>query len=327
VDTPARLLRLLVLLTSRPQWSAQEITDRLEVTPRTLRRDVTRLRDLGYPIESTTGPYGGYTLGAGGRLPPLLLDDDEAVAVSVGLRELSRLADPMIAEAALGALAKVAQVLPSALRDRVSALAEVTEGIGGPARGEDDPAVDVGTLMMLAMACRRLERIRFDYRTGEGQASRRHAEPHRLVSLRRRWYLVAFDLDRDDWRTYRIDRISNPISTGARSTPRTAPDAAALVSEGVALRIYDIQAVVRAHCPPSVAAHEISPTIGVVDAGPDDAQTTIVRIGGDADWIARYLAGLPFRVEVLEPDEVRAEVRRLAHRLLREHPAPKIHNS
>jgi predicted DNA-binding transcriptional regulator YafY len=322
VDTPARLLRLLVLFTSRAQWSAQELTDRLAVTPRTLRRDITRLRDLGYPIESTTGPYGGYTLGAGGQLPPLLLDDDEAVAVSVGLRELSRIADPVIAEAALGALAKVAQVLPSALRDRVSALAEVTEGLGGPspAGGETDPAVDVATLMMLAMACRRLERIRFDYRTGEGDTSRRHAEPHRLVSLRRRWYLVAFDLDRDAWRTYRIDRVANPVSTGVRSTPRPVPDATALVSEGVAVRVYDVQAVVRVHCPPRVAAREIPPTIGVVEPGPDDASTTIVRIGGDLDWLSRYIAGLPFRCDVLEPDAVRTEIRRVAHRLLREHP-------
>jgi predicted DNA-binding transcriptional regulator YafY len=266
VDTPARLLRLLVLFSSRPQWSAGELTARLEITTRTLRRDVTRLRELGYPIESTTGPYGGYVLGAGGRLPPLLLDDDEAVAVSVGLRDLSGVADPVIAEAALAALAKLAQVLPSALRDRVAALAEVTERIGGPdpARHGDGPAVDVTTLMTLAMACRGLERIRFDYRTGEGQTSRRHADPHRLVSLRRRWYLVAFDLDRDDWRTFRIDRISNPISTGVRATSRPAPDATALVSEGVAVRAYDVQAIVRVHCRTDVAARQIAPTVGVI---------------------------------------------------------------
>ncbi len=239
MDTPARLLRLLVLFSSRPQWSADELTDRLEVTARTLRRDVTRLRDLGYPIESATGPYGGYTLGAGGRLPPLLLTDDEAVAVSVGLRDLSRVADPVIAEAALAALAKLAQVLPSALRERVTALGEVTEGIGRPdppRAGDDHPSVDLTTLMTLAMASRGQERMRFDYRTGEGQTSRRHVEPHRLVSLSRRWYLVAFDLDRDDWRTFRIDRVGTPVSTGVRATPRAAPDAAALVSEGVALR-------------------------------------------------------------------------------------------
>jgi predicted DNA-binding transcriptional regulator YafY len=323
VDTPARLLRLLVLFTSRPQWSADELTDRLQVTARTLRRDVTRLRGLGYPIESATGPYGGYTLGAGGRLPPLLLTDDEAVAVSVGLRDLSSVADPVIAEAALAALAKLAQVLPSALRERVTALAEVTEGIGrpdSPRVGDDDPSVDLTTLMTLAMASRGQERIRFDYRTGEGLTSRRHVEPHRLVSLRRRWYLVAFDLDRDDWRTFRIDRIGTPGSTGVRAAPRAAPDAAALVSEGVALRVYDVQAVVRVYCSPATAAREIAPTVGVIERGPADATTTIVRIGGDVDWIARYVIGLPFPCEILEPDTVRTEIRRIARRALREHP-------
>jgi predicted DNA-binding transcriptional regulator YafY len=328
VDTPARLLRLLVLFTSRPQWSADELTDRLQVTARTLRRDVTRLRGLGYPIESATGPYGGYTLGAGGRLPPLLLTDDEAVAVSVGLRDLSRVADPVIAEGALAALAKLAQVLPGALRERVTALGEVTEGIGrpDPARAGDEPSVDLATLMTLALASRGQERMRFDYRSGDGQASRRHVEPHRLVSLSRRWYLVAFDLDRDDWRTFRIDRVGRPVSTGVRATPRPAPDATALVTEGVALRGHDVQAVVRVHCSPVAAQRQFAPNVGVVEPGHDDAATTIVRIGGDVDWIARYLAGLPFRCEILEPDTVRAEIRRVARRLLREHP-PADHDA
>ena len=184
----------------------------------------------------------------------------------------------------------------------------------------DEPSVDLTTLMTLAMASRGQERMRFDYRTGEGQPSRRHVEPHRLVSLNRRWYLVAFDLDRDDWRTFRIDRVSTPVSTGVRADPRAVPDAAALVTEGVALRGYDVQAVVRVHCSPAAAAREIAPTIGVIDRGPADSATTIVRIGGDVDWIARYLTGLPFRCEVIEPDAVRTEIRRVARQLLREHP-------
>jgi predicted DNA-binding transcriptional regulator YafY len=323
VDTPARLLRLLVLFSSRPQWSAGELANRLQVTGRTLRRDVTRLRSLGYPIESATGPYGGYTLGAGGRLPPLLLDDDEAVAVSVGLRDLSRVADPVIAEAALAALAKVAQVLPTALRERVTALAEVTEGIGRPdppRAGDDDPSVDLTTLMTLAMTSRGQERVRFDYRTGDGQTGRRHVEPHRLVSLNRRWYLVAFDLDRDDWRTFRIDRIGPPATTGVRATQRPAPDAAALVAEGVALRAYDVQAVVRVHCDPTAAARQIPPNVGVIEPAPENATATIVRIGGDVDWIARYLIGLPYPCEVVEPEAVNTEIRRIARRALRDHP-------
>ena len=306
-----------MLFSSRSSWSAAELTGRLEVTPRTLRRDVTRLRDLGYPIESTTGRYGGYALGAGGRLPPLLLDDDEAVAVSVGLRELSRTADPMLGEAAVAAMTKLLQVMPSALRDRVDTLGEVTVRIGRTPASPDGPtAADVATLMALAQACRSEERLRFDYRTGDDRTGRRHVEPHRLVSLRNRWYLVAFDLDRDDWRTFRVDRVGPPVRTGVRSTPRPAPDAAALVAEGVAVRVYDIQARVRVPVPPAVAAREIGPTVGVIETTRADATSTVVVIGGDADWIARYLASLPFPFEVLGPDEVRREVEALGRRLL-----------
>ena len=170
--------------------------------------------------------------------------------------------------------------------------------------------------MTLAQACRRQDRLRFDYRTGDDRTSRRHVEPHRLVSLRSRWYLVAFDLDRDDWRTFRVDRVGRPAPTGVRSVPRAAPDAAALVAEGVAVRVYDTQARVRFPVPPAVVGREIRPTIAVIEPGPADATTTVVVIGGDADWIARYLAGLPFPFEVLDSDEVRREVELLAHRLL-----------
>jgi biotin operon repressor len=177
MDTPARLLRLLVLFSSRASWRADELTAKLEVTERTLRRDVVRLRDLGYPIESTTGPYGGYALGAGGRLPPLLLDDDEAVAVSVGLREVSHTADPMIGAAAVSALTKLAQVLPSGLRERVDTLGEVTVGIAGPqdrwsTPTDGAPSLEVGVLMLLAEACRRGRRLRFDYTTGDDTSIR-----------------------------------------------------------------------------------------------------------------------------------------------------------
>jgi predicted DNA-binding transcriptional regulator YafY len=318
IDTPGRLLRLLVLLSSRSSWSATELTNRLEVTPRTLRRDVTRLRALGYPIDSATGRYGGYALGAGGRLPPLLLDDDEAIAVSVGLRELSRTADPMLGEAAVAAMTKLAQVMPSALRERLDTFGEVTVRIGrvGSSGPDGEAATDITVLMALAQACRRQARLRFDYRTGDGRAGRRHVEPHRLVSLRSRWYLVAFDIDRDDWRTFRIDRVGPPAETGFRNTPRPAPDAAALVAEGVAVRAYELQARIRLPVPPEVAAREIPPTVGIVETKRADAASTVVVIGGDADWIARYLASLPFPFEVLDSDEVRREVELLARRLL-----------
>ncbi|MGI9051653.1 MAG: helix-turn-helix transcriptional regulator [Ilumatobacteraceae bacterium] len=314
MDTPARLLRLLVLFTSRPSWSADALVERLEITGRTLRRDITRLRALGYPIESTTGRYGGYRLGAGGRLPPLLLDDDEAVAVSVALRDLSRTADAQLGETAVAASAKLAQVLPSALRERVETLSAVSIRLGR-ANEPGDTHTDTSILMALADACRRQHRVRFDYRAGDDRTSRRHVEPHRLVSVRSRWYLVAFDIDRDDWRTFRVDRVSQPTVTGARSSEREAPDAAALVAAGVAVRVYDTQARIRLSVPPDVAAREIAPTIGVIEPDPAGGTTSIVTIGGDADWIARYLASLPFSFEVLDSPDVRAELRTLADTL------------
>ena len=315
IDTPARLLRLLVLLSSRPTWSAPELAERLEVTLRTVRRDVTRLRALGYPVESTTGRYGGYALGAGGRLPPLLLDDDEAVAVSVGLRELAGTADPALAEAAVAGLTKLLQVMPTALRERVDTLGAMTVRVQR-ARRDDEPVTDVGVLMALAQSARRMDRLRFDYRTADERSSRRHVEPHRLVSVRDRWYLVAFDLDRDDWRTFRVDRIGPPVATGFKAVARAAPDAAALVAEGVAVRVYDIQARIRFPVPRAVVEREIPPTVAVIEPGPPGAPTTTVTMGGDLDWFGHYLAGLPFPFEVLSPERVREEVAAHARRLL-----------
>ena len=320
MDTPARLLRLLAMFTTRASWNADELADRLEITTRTLRRDVTRLRDLGYPIASTTGRYGGYELGAGGRLPPLLLDDDEAIAVSVALRDLSVEADPTLGEAALSASTKLRQVLPAALRDRVDALGEVVVGVrqGRPRRSTDgDSRIEIPNLMALAMGCRRAERLRFAYRDGSDRMSERRVEPHRLVSLGRRWYLVGFDLDRDDWRTYRVDRISELLSTGHRNTPRDTPDAGALVSEGVAVRVFETRTRVRLHTPSDHAAMFVGPTVGVVEPSPPGSGTCIVTIGGDPDWVARYLAGLPVDFEILDPPEVRDELRAVAERLLR----------
>ena len=319
-DTPARLLRLLAMFSGRPTWNADDLAGRLEVTTRTLRRDVTRLRDLGYPNVSTTSRYGGYELGAGGRLPPLQHDDDEAIAVSVALRDLSRDADPTLGEAALAASTKLRQVLPDQLRDRVDALGEVTVGVNDRLRKHSDgAAVELPSLMKLAMCCRRGERVTFTYVDAAERTTERRVEPHRLVSLSRRWYLVGFDLDRDDWRTYRVDRTSALVATGHRNTPRPTPDAAAQVSEGIALRAFEIQARIRVYAPRAEAALTIGPTVGVFEPADGDEPTCIVQIGGDADWIARFLAGLPFRTEVLSPDVVRDEVRALARRILRQH--------
>lgn len=317
MDTPARLLRLLAMFTTRPSWNADDLAQRLEVTTRTLRRDVTRLRELGYPITSSTGRYGGYELGAGGHLPPLLLDDDEAIAVSVALRELSAEADPTLGEAALSASTKLRQVLPAALRDRVDALGEVVVGVRKsrrPRATDGGERVELPSLMTLATTCRRGERVRFTYRDGADRVSERRVEPHRLVSLGRRWYLVGYDLDRADWRTYRVDRISTLSPTGHRNTPRDTPDAAALVSEGVAVRVFDTRARVRVMVPAQIAAHHIGPTIGVIEPGDDTS--CVVTIGGDADWIARYLISLEVEFEVLEPQAVNDELRALAAGIL-----------
>ena len=310
---PSRLLRLLGLLSSRAWWSAGELAAETGVTERTVRRDVTRLRDLGYPVEATTGRHGGYTLGRGGHLPPLVLDDDEAVAVALGLRTAAGGATGS-ESAALSALAKLDQVLPARLRERVAAVAAVTVGLRGPGL----PEVDLDQLVTAGLACRRPERLRFTYRAADDAASERHVEPYRLVYTDRYWYLVAFDPDRDDWRTFRVDRMSELHLTNARFTPRAdPPDAVALVSRGVAVAAYEHQVQVRLHVSRDDAARRLPPTVAVLEAETDE--TCLARIGGDADWIARELAGLECAFEVLDSQAVRAELRALGRRLVRQH--------
>lgn len=175
--------------------------------------------------------------------------------------------------------------------------------------------------MTLAMCCRRSERVAFTYRDGADRVTERRVEPHRLVSLGRRWYLVAFDLDRDDWRTYRVDRVTDLSGTGHRNTPRDTPDAAAQVTEGVAVRAFEMHATVRVDASPESAAMHIAPTVGLIAAVADDPGSCIVTIGGDAEWIARYLIGLNVRFEILDPPSVRDEIRAIARRLLKEHAA------
>jgi predicted DNA-binding transcriptional regulator YafY len=313
MDTPTRLLRLLGLLSARGGWTGAELAARLEITERTLRRDITRLRDLGYPIEANTGPYGGYELGSGGRLPPLVLDDDEAVAVALALRAVAGSGNGAAGSepGALSALTKLEQVLPVGLRERVGALAAVTVGL----RRGDLPPAPIDTLVTVAVACRRLEIIRFDYVDANEILSSRLAHPYKVVYTDRQWYLVAFDTTRDDWRTFRVDRIAELRPTGSRYTPiENPPDAAALVARGVSLAGYESSATVRLRVPLADAQQMISPLIGVLEAESDTA--TIVRIGGDPDWIARYLASLSCGFEIIEPEAVRDELHRLARTLL-----------
>ncbi|MFI1186989.1 helix-turn-helix transcriptional regulator [Streptomyces californicus] len=233
-DTPARLLKLLSLLQTPREWPGGELADRLDVSPRTIRRDIDRLRDLGYPVEASRGSVGGYRLVAGAAMPPLLLDDEEAVAIAVGLRAGAGHAIEGVDEASVRALAKLEQVLPSRLRHRVSALQNATVAL---TRG-DGSTIDPQTLTTLASAATGRERLRFGYRSGDGTPSKRLVEPYRLVSAGQRWYLVAYDLGREDWRTFRVDRVGEPYATGARFAPRPlpvdgAPDAPATGSDGV----------------------------------------------------------------------------------------------
>ncbi|MEV7727875.1 YafY family protein [Streptomyces sp. NPDC087917] len=315
LDTSARLLRLLSLLQARREWTGPDLADRLGVTPRTVRRDVDRLRELGYPVNASPGTGGGYQLGAGAELPPLLLDDDEAVAVAVGLRTAAGNGVEGIGEASVRALAKLEQVLPSRLRRRVSALNEFTVPmLRGPAAAGVDPSV----LTDLAAACRDTERLRFGYRDHQGGLSRRTVEPHRLVCTERRWYLVAWDLDRQDWRTFRADRIEPRPPHGPRFTPRPPPaeDLAAYVSRGVSQQVYAARAVLRLRIPAEEAARTIGPSAGALE--PIDAHSCLLRTGAtNQDVLVIHVMLLGCEFEVVEPPELTERIRAARDRLSR----------
>ncbi|MFC9847200.1 helix-turn-helix transcriptional regulator [Streptomyces sp. NPDC060223] len=317
LETSARLLRLLSLLQAHREWSGADLADRLGVTPRTVRRDVDRLRELGYPVNASPGTGGGYQLGAGAELPPLLLDDEEAVAVAVGLRTAAGQGIEGIGETSVRALAKLEQVLPHRLRRRVSALNAFTVPM---LRGSQPSAVaiDPAVLTELANLCRDAERLRFEYRSHEGESSRRTVEPHRLVCTERRWYLVAWDLDRDDWRTFRVDRITPTPPHGPRFTPRTPPaeDLAEYVSRGVSRRVYASHAVVRLLVPMEEAVERISPTAGMLEAEGKDS--CILRTGAASlDVMVLHVMMTGFEFEVLEPAELTGAIRTARDRLSR----------
>ncbi|MEV4974259.1 helix-turn-helix transcriptional regulator [Streptomyces scopuliridis] len=315
LETSARLLRLLSLLQAHREWSGADLADRLGVTPRTVRRDVDRLRELGYPVNASPGTGGGYQLGAGAELPPLLLDDEEAVAVAVGLRTAAGNGIEGMGEISVRALAKLEQVLPGRLRRRVGALNSFTVPM---LRGPRGSMVDPGVLTELANACRDSERLRFAYRDHEDSVTRHTVEPHRLVCTERRWYLVAWDLDRADWRTFRVDRITPAPPHGPRFTPRPPPadDLAAYVSRGVSTGAYATAAVIRLHASAEEAAQEISPSAGVLEAV--DAHSCLLRTGaGSLDVMVIHLALLGFDFEVIEPPELTERIRVIRDRLSR----------
>ncbi len=309
-DTAGRLLRLLPLLAARRGWRGGELAARLGVTTRTLRRDVGRLRELGYPVHATPGRHGGYGLGAGAGLPPVLLDDDSAVAVALGLHAVAGPGLRGSQEAAAHAAAAIDQVVPSRLRRRVEALTATTV----PLRAPGEPAVEPGVLALLALACRQNERLRFGYVSGSGEASRRHAEPYRLVSTGRRWYLVAHDLDNRGWRSFRVDRMRDPLPTGVRSRPPDPPDAARLVSEGISCGPYRWRARVLLEAAADVVAAMVPPTVAVIEAV-DERQCVLTSGSDSLDAIALHCAllGVPFTP--LEPPQLRDRCAALAARL------------
>ena len=311
LETSARLLRLLSLLQARREWSGRELAERLEVTDRTVRRDVERLRALGYPVHASAGTGGGYRRGAGAALPPLLLDDEEAVAVAIALRTAAGGSVTDIEETALRALAKLEQVLPSRLRHRVAGLQAVTVTVRR--RG---PTVDPATLTLLATACRDHERVRFDYRTHDGVDSRRTVEPHRLVTTGSRWYLVGYDTGRGDWRTFRVDRLLPRPPTGPRFVPRTPPDAdmAAYTTRGIATAVYRYRARVVLAAPASAVAEQVPPTSGLVEAVDDDS--CVLHTGADSlDALAVHLALLGVDFVVEEPRELVDRLQEVGARL------------
>ena len=312
--TSSRLLDLLALLQGRRDWTGSELADRLGVTRRTIRRDIERLRELGYPVESLSGPAGGYRLRAGTAMPPLLLDDDEAIAIAVGLRTAARASVTGIEETAVRAMVKLEQVLPAHLRRRVTALGAAM--IAPPAGG---PTVDPQQLTVIAAACRDSERIRFGYRSRDGTDSRREVEPYSLVNLGRRWYLAAWDCGREDWRTFRVDRLTRPASTGRRFEPRKLPDRdlAAYVERSITGAPHRYEASVRL----AVPAEEVegrAPGWWGGEVEPIDERSCRYRTGDDdIGWLAIRIAMLGVDFEVEEPPELREHFRSLATRLER----------
>jgi predicted DNA-binding transcriptional regulator YafY len=312
-ETSSRLLEMLSLLQGRRDWPGGELADRLEVSGRTIRRDVERLRRLGYPVESLTGPAGGYRLRAGSAMPPLLLDDDEAIAIAVGLRTAAGASVAGIEETAVRALVKLEQVLPAHLRRRVGALGSATSTL--PVGG---PTVDPQHLTVIATACRDSECLRFAYRRRDGTDSRREVEPHSVVNRGRRWYLVAWDRRREDWRTFRIDRLARPASTGVRFQARRLPakDAAAYVERSIAAAPTQFEAVVTLKAPADEITARVPAYWGSVKA--IDAETCEFRTGDDdLGWLAVRIAMLGVDFEVSEPPELVEELRTLGLRLRR----------
>ena len=313
LEATTRVLKLLSLLQSRRVWTGTELSRELDVTERSVRRDVERLRSLGYPVHGAAGVSGGYRLGAGKELPPLLLEDDEAVAVAIGLRMAATGAVTGVEEASVRALEKLEQVLPKALRRRVGALHAVSVRLG-----EGGSGVDAAVLATVANACRDGQLLRFGYRGRGQEPSARQVEPYRLVHTSFRWYLLAYDLDREDWRTFRVDRVEGSPSPGRRFAPRPLPsdDVAAYVAQSVALAPYRHHARVTIHASAAKVSRRLSPLGGRIEAV-DDERCVVHAGANDLESLAFHLGYLGFELEVHEPPELAACFRRIGERLAR----------
>jgi predicted DNA-binding transcriptional regulator YafY len=316
LETSARLLRLLSLLQSRRDWTGAEMAERAGVGLRTLRRDIGRLRDLGYPVDATPGAAGGYRLGVGAALPPLLLDDEEAVAVAISLHTATTGSVAGLEETALRALTKVQQMLPSRIRHRISAFHATTVALAGPGSAAD--RVDPDLLTVIAAACRDRRQLRIRYPGRDGVTSR-EVEPYQLVHTPRRWYLLAWDLGRSGWRTFRVDRIAAPPGPpGRRFSPRPLPadDVAAYVSQSIASAPYRYQARILFQAPLADLARQSSPTAGRLEAAGPDA--CVLYAGSNSlDELALYVGLKGFEFQVLDPPELVPVLRSLAERLHR----------
>jgi len=316
--TTERVLTLLGLLQQRQVWTGPELAARLGVTTRTVRRDVERLRTLGYPVHAGQGVGGGYQLGPGQDLPPLLLDDEEAIATAVSLLVGAGGAVASAGDAALRALTKLDRVLPARLRHEVRALSGSVESFGG-----GRTPVDSDVLMTLARACRDEVEAGFDYFPPDSvrevppgsEVRGRRVEPYRLVASDRRWYLLAYDLDRDDWRSFRVDRMADVSARTWRFRPRAAPDAATYVQEGVASRVYPHQARFLVHASADTVRAQISASAAVVRRRGNE-RCEVLSGAGSLDFVLMHVLLLGHDFEVLDPPELGRRCRALAEKLL-----------
>jgi predicted DNA-binding transcriptional regulator YafY len=319
-DPTSRILRLLSLLQTHRFWPGPELADRLEVSSRTLRRDIDRIRELGYPVKAARGIAGGYQLEAGANLPPLLLEDDEAIAIAVGLRTATGGAVAGIEEASLRALAKLEQVLPARLRRRVHALGAYTV----PLTYRQPATVDADTLVTIAQACRDAERLQFEYRRRDRETAVRAVEPHRLVSLGQRWYLVAWDVHRRGWRTFRVDRLAGPRTSGARFVPKALPatDAATFVRQSLGRMParYEARVTVRS---PAETVRERARWFGNAAVEALDPETSTLRLAGDSiAWLGASLMLLEADFTIDGPPQLDAWLEEARGRIERARSSP-----